>query len=92
VHKALGLAREDVMRSGWRVPPTPREAGPKGNRRPLRRTGLSGQVARPLLPFPSQAPARSFWGRFGDDRELVGLKIALLLGMGALTALLELVP
>jgi len=89
VHKALSLAREDAARSGRRVPSVMRRARPQGRRRPLRRTEPARQVARPLPPLPRPAPARTFWRRFGDDRDLVGLKITLLVAMGALAALLE---
>jgi len=90
VHKALSLAREDAERSGGRVASAPRGARPKANRRPLRRTEPAGQIARPLTLLSLQAPGRTFWRRFGDDHDLVGLKIAPLVGIGALAALLEL--
>ncbi len=90
MHKALSLAREDVRRSGYLVPSAPRGARPEANRRPLRRTEPARRVACLLPPMlPRQAPARTFWRRVGDDRDLVGLKITLLVAMGALAALLE---
>ena len=89
MHKALSLGREDVRRSGYLVPSAPRGARPEANRRPLRRTEPARRVARPLPPLPRRAPARNFWRRLRDDRDLVGLKITLLVAMGALAALLE---
>ena len=89
MHKALSLAREDVERSGCLVPSAPRGARPQVKQRPLRRTEPAGLGARPL-PFLRQRPrARSLWQRLEDDREFVGLKITLLVGMGILTAALE---
>ena len=47
-----------------------------------------------LLPDPPPQPissARSLRQRFASDRDLVGLKIRLLVGLGLLTAALELV-
>ncbi len=89
VHKALSLAREDAARSGRRVPSVMRRARPQGRRRSLRRTEPARQVARPLPPLPRPAPARTFWRRFGDDQELAGFKISLLIGIGILTAMLD---
>ncbi len=89
MHKALSLAREDVERSGSQVPSAPRGARPQGRRRPLRRTEPAGLGARPLPLLRPRARTRSLWQRLEDDRELVGLKITLLAGMGVLTAALE---
>jgi hypothetical protein len=89
VHKALSLAREDVERSGCLVPSTPRGARPRVKTRPLRRTEPAGLGARPLPLRRPQARARSLRQRLEDDRELVGFKITLLIGMGILTAALE---
>lgn len=89
MHTALGLAREDVERSGWPIPSVPRGTRLEAKRRPLRRTESVGRVARPLPLLHHRAGARTLWRRFGDDRELVGVKIFLLVGMGILTAVLE---
>ena len=89
MHKALSLAREDVERSGCLVPSAPRGAGPQVKTRPLRRTEPARLGAPPLLLLPRRAQARSLWQRLEDDRELIGLKITLLVGMGVLTAALE---
>jgi hypothetical protein len=89
VHKALSLAREDVERSGCLVPRAPRGAGPHVKTRPLRRTEPASLGARPLLLLRPRAHARTLWQRLEDDRELIGLKITLLVGMGVLTAALE---
>lgn len=89
MHKALSLAREDVERSGCLVPSAPRGARPQVKTRPLRRTEPASLGARPLPLLRPRARARSPWQRLEDDRELVGLKITLLVGMGVLTAALE---
>ncbi len=89
MHKALSLAREDVERSGCLVSRAPRAARPQVKRHPLRRTKPPGLGARPLPLLRPRARTRSLWQRLEDDRELVGLKITLLLAMGVLTAALE---
>jgi hypothetical protein len=89
VHTALGLAREDVERSGHPIPSMPRGTRLQAKRRPLRRTAPAGRVARPLPPLRRRAAAPTFWQRFGNDRDLVAVKISLLVGMAILTAALE---
>jgi hypothetical protein len=89
VHKALSLAREDVDRSGSLVTSAPRGARPRSKTRPLRRTEPAVLSARPLPLLHPRARARSLWQRLEDDRELVGLKITLLVGLGILAAALE---
>ena len=89
MHKALSLAREDVQRSGCLVPSAPRGARPQVKTRLLRRTKPTGLGARPLPLLRPRARARSLWQRLADDRELVSLKITLLVGMGVLIAALE---
>lgn len=89
VHKALSLAREDVERSGSLVPSAPRGARPQGRRHPLRRTEPPGLGARSLPLLRPRTPTRSLWQLLEDDRELIGLKITLLAGLGVLTAALE---
>jgi hypothetical protein len=90
VHMALGLAREDIERSGGPLPRPSRGARLQAEGRPLRRTEAAGRVVRPLLPsLQRRAGARNLWRRFGNDRGLVGVKISLLIGMGILTAVVE---
>jgi hypothetical protein len=93
VHMALGLAREDIEQSAGpilRVLRAPRGARLQVKRRPLRRIESAGRVVRPLLPpLQRRAGARTLWRRFRDDRELVAVKISLLIGMGVLAAVLE---
>lgn len=91
MHKALRLAREDVARSGRQVQGVPRGARPQAIRRPLRRAEPASRVLRPLPLRPRPVTAAALCRRFGDDRDLLGLKLILLIGIGLLTAVLELV-
>jgi hypothetical protein len=87
---ALGLAREDIEQSAGPILRAPRGARLQVKRRPLRRIESAGRVVRPLLPpLQRRAGARTLWRRFRDDRELVGVKISLLIGMGVVAAVLE---
>jgi hypothetical protein len=89
VHKALSLAREDVERSGCLVRSAPRGARHQGKTHPLRRTEPASLGARTLPLLHPRTRPRSLWHRLEDDRELVGLKVTLLIGMGILAAALE---
>jgi hypothetical protein len=61
---------------------------------------VTRKALHPFLPHPrdawrARAPRRSrvrvggLWDRFADDRDLIGLKIALLVSLIILTAVLE---
>jgi hypothetical protein len=83
----LRLGREDVVGSGCYTARTPRAAGSKSV------NALSEGWSAPrgwLAPSPP-LPNASLWRRFTDDRDLVGLKIALLVTIGILSALIDLV-
>ncbi|HKV70027.1 MAG TPA: hypothetical protein VJN62_02210 [Gemmatimonadales bacterium] len=79
----LRLGREDVARSGGH--PT-RATGTRF------RSGLSEgrSLIREALTLPPKFQA-TLWRRFSDDRDLIGLKVALLAGIGILVALIDLV-
>ncbi len=61
--------------------PEPRP--PRSREHPHRPRPLPNPPPLPISPQPS------LWQRFASDRDLVGLKIRLLIGLGLLTAALE---
>ncbi len=93
MRKALRLDREDVARFGCRITSAPREAKPKrnGKRKGVPSEGWSQKAGRHApSPLTQRLAAHTLWRRFGDDRDLVGLKVTLLLGIAILTAMLDL--
>ncbi|HKV72289.1 MAG TPA: hypothetical protein VJN62_13625 [Gemmatimonadales bacterium] len=87
MHTPLRLGREDVAGSGCYPTRAPRAAGSKsGHGRSEGRSAPRGWLAPPAPPSDA-----SLWRRFTDDRDLVGMKIALLVAIGILAALIDLV-
>ncbi|HLW59891.1 MAG TPA: hypothetical protein VKV57_08205 [bacterium] len=83
----LRLGREDVARSDRYAARASRAAGSKsGNGLFEGRSGPRGWLAP-----PPPSPGASLWQRFTDDRDLVGLKIVLLVVIGILSSLIDLV-
>ena len=82
----LRLGREDVARSGGHPARAPQATGTRF------RSGLSEgrSLIREALTLPPKFQA-TLWRRFSDDRDLIGLKVALLAGIGILVALIDLV-
>jgi len=83
----LRLDRGDIARSGYPPKDAPRVARSK-------RCGVQpeGRGLRHGRRAPSAGISElrgGWWQRFTDDRDLVGLKIGILAGMGILTAMLD---
>ena len=53
------------------------------------RVGARGRPQRVLLPAAGHRRHQMLWRRFADDRDLIAVKVLLLMAMGILTAVLE---
>jgi hypothetical protein len=57
----------------------------------LRLPGSTGPGVAPPMTRWAAGVRKTFWARFQDDRDLIRLKVVLLMSLALLTALLELV-
>ena len=77
------LPLRSSMTSGMRA------ASPSAVRLLPRRVPARGRPLHVYLPAASREIRHALWRRFADDRDLISVKILLLIAIGILTAVLE---